>query len=89
VGRFWWSSLFDATLGFPGEGPSSRHPGAWDAEPTAEEGEWMAKAARVLEGTACFNGVWFTNDLTSEAIHYLLVSVAERGNSPAPIAARV
>jgi hypothetical protein len=53
------------------------------------EGEWMATAVHVLEGTACFNGVWFTDDLTPGAIHDLLVSVAERGNSSDPIAARV
>ena len=49
----------------------------------------MATAIRVLDGTACFDGVWFTPDLTPEATHDLLVSVAEWGNSPHPIAARV
>jgi hypothetical protein len=79
----WWPSFFDATLGFPGEGPGFLHRIDW------AEGEWMATAVRVLEGTACFNGVWFTDDLTPGAIHDLLVSVAERGNSSDPIAARV
>jgi hypothetical protein len=49
----------------------------------------MATAIRVLDGTACFDGVWFTHDLTPEATHDLLVSVAEWGNFPNPIAARV
>ena len=49
----------------------------------------MATAVRVLEGTACFDGVWFTEDLTPEATHDLLVSVAEWGNSSDPIAARL
>jgi hypothetical protein len=49
----------------------------------------MATAIRVLDGTACFDGVWFTPDLAPEATHDLLVSVAEWGNSPTPIAARV
>jgi hypothetical protein len=49
----------------------------------------MATAVRVLDGTACLDGVWFTSDLTPVATHDLLVSVAEWGNSPTPIAARV
>jgi hypothetical protein len=78
----WGASVFDATLGFPGEGP--------DLEmPRAAESRWMEKASRVLEGAECFGNTWFTNDLSSSAIHDLLVALAERGNSPDPIAARV
>jgi hypothetical protein len=76
------ASVFDATLGFPGEGP--------DLEmPTAAESRWMETASRVLEGADCFDNTWFTDDLSSSAIHDLLVALAERGNSPDPIAARV
>ena len=89
MGRFWWPNFFDATLGFPGEGHGSEHLADLAGGAPGIEDEWMATAVRVLEGTACFDGVWFTDDLTPGAIHDLLVSVAERGNSPAPIAARV
>ncbi len=78
----WRASGFDATLGFPGEGP--------DLEmPTVAEGRWMETASRVLAGTDCFDNTWFTHDLSSAAIHDTLVALAERGNSPDPIAARV
>jgi hypothetical protein len=57
--------------------------------PTAAESRWMETASRVLEGADCFDNTWFTDDLSSSAIHDLLVALAERGNSPDPIAARV
>ena len=85
----WWPAPFDATLGFPGEGPSPFHPNVPTAGPPGAEDQWMTTAVRVLEGTACFDGVWFTDDLTPEATHDLLVSVAEWGNSSDPIAARI
>ena len=62
MGRFWWPNFFDATLGFPGEGHGSEHLADLAGGAPGIEDEWMATAVRVLEGTACFDGVWFTDD---------------------------
>jgi hypothetical protein len=75
VGRAWWSSIFDATLGFPGEGPRA---------------EWLHLASQVLNGGAVFEGQpWIPEALSSDGIHDLLLGIALQGNSIRPIAARV
>jgi len=83
VGRFWWPTSFDATLGFPGEGP----PLPWVTP--SPSGAWLRRAARVLTGDeAPANQPWITDGLSDEAIHDVLVGIALRGNSAKPIAAR-
>jgi hypothetical protein len=83
VGRIWWPSSFDATLGFPGEGP----PFPWVAP--SPSGAWLRRAARVLTGDeAPANQLWIADGLSDEAIHDVLVGIALRGNSAKPIAAR-
>ena len=75
MGRFWWSSIFDATLGFPGEGPRA---------------SWIHLASQVLHGGAVFDGQpWIAEALSADAIHDLLLGIALQGNSNRPIAARV
>jgi hypothetical protein len=83
VGRFWWPTSFDATLGFPGEGP----PFPWVTP--SPSGAWLRRAARVLTGDeAPANQPWIADGLSDEAIHDVLVGIALRGNSAKPIAAR-
>ncbi len=54
------------------------------------DGEWLAKAARVLHGAEAFAGQgWIAEGLTPDAIHDALLRIARRGNSARPIAARV
>ena len=75
MGRFWWPSVFDATLGFPGEGPRAA---------------WLHLASQVLNGGAVFEGQpWIPEALSSDGIHDLLMGIALKGNSIRPIAARV
>ncbi len=65
----WWPSLFDATLGFPGEGPS---PPRIAMSPIGRpaDGEWLAKASRVLQGAEAFTGQgWIADGLSADAIH--------------------
>ena len=83
MGRIWWPSSFDATLGFPGEGP----PFSWAAP--SPSGAWLRRAARVLTGDeALANQPWIADGLSDEAIHDVLVGIALQGNSARPIAAR-
>jgi hypothetical protein len=83
MGRVWWPSSFDATLGFPSEAP----PFPWVAPPPI--GAWLRRAARVLTGDeAPANQPWIADGLSDEAIHDVLVGIALRGNSARPIAAR-
>ncbi len=84
----WWPSGFDATLGFPGEGPP---PGVFMAPlGRPPDGEWLAKASRVLHGAEAFAGQgWIADGLTPAAIHDRLLKIALRGNSVRSVAARV
>jgi hypothetical protein len=89
MGRFWWSSVFDATLGFPGEAPP---PPRVFMSPLGRQpdGVWLAKAARVLHGAETFAASgWIAEGMTPDALHDTLLSIAQRGNSTRPIAARV
>jgi hypothetical protein len=82
VGRFWWPSIFDATLGFPGEGP------AWGGH-SPPDTDWMARASLVLGGQGTMPGQpWIVNGASDQAIHDVLLAIARRGNSLEPIAAR-
>ena len=88
MGRAWWSSFFDATLGFPGEGPPSGVFLAPLGRPP--DGEWLSKASRVLQGAEAFAGQgWIGEGMSADAIHDALLKIAQRGNSARPIAARV
>jgi hypothetical protein len=83
VGRFWWPSSFDATRGFPGEGPP------FTGVAPLPIGTWLRRAARVLTGDEALpHQPWITDGLSDEAIHNVLVEIASRGNSARPIAAR-
>ena len=54
------------------------------------DGEWLAKASRVLQGAEAFTGQgWIADGLSADAIHDALLKIAQRGNSARPIAARV
>jgi hypothetical protein len=87
VGRFWWPTSFDATLGFPGEGPLAQSLRAPLATPP--QGDWLHRAARVLTGSEALGGQpWIADDLSDDAIHDVLLKIAVRGNSTQPIAAR-
>ena len=89
MGRIWWPSFFDATLGFPGEGslPPRLLMSQLGSPP---DGVWLAQAARVLHGAETFAASdWIAEGLTPDAIHDILLAIAVRGNSPRPIAARV
>ena len=79
--------MFDATLGFPGEGPPSDFVSPLGPAP----GEaWLRLASSVLNGVSAFAGQpWIADGLSSEATHDLLLGIALRGNSARPIAARV
>jgi hypothetical protein len=83
----WWPTGFDATLGFPGEGPFRD----FVSPPGPVPGEaWLRLASSVLNGVSAFAGQpWIADGLSSEAIHDLLLGIALRGNSARPIAARV
>ena len=82
MGRFWWPSVFDATLGFPGEGP------AWGGH-FPPDTDWMARASLVLGGQGTMPGQpWIANGASDQAIHDVLLAIAQRGNSSEPIAAR-
>ena len=84
MGRVWWPSFFDATLGFPGEGP----PPPGRTPPL--EGDWLHHASLVLLGSEAFPGQpWIAEGLSDEAIHDMLLRIAQQGNSDRPIAARV
>ncbi len=88
MGRVWWSSCFDATLGFPGEGPPAPVFMAPLGRPPDDK--WLTKAARVLNGTEAFSGQgWIAEGLSPDAIHAALLRIALRGNSARSIAARV
>jgi hypothetical protein len=83
----WWPTGFDATLGFPGEGPPRDF--VSPLEPVPGE-TWLRLASSVLNGVSSFAGQpWIADGLSSEAIHDLLLGIALRGNSARPIAARV
>jgi hypothetical protein len=61
----WWLSWFDATLGFPGEGPP---PPRIAMSPIGRpaDGEWLAKASRVLQGAEAFTGQgWIAEGLSA------------------------
>ena len=89
MGRFWWPSRFDATLGFPGEGHPTRGQVVTPLGPTPGRA-WLRLASKVLHGRASFGGQpWIAEDLSSETIHEVLLSIALEGNSRRPIAARV
>ena len=84
----WWLSSFDATRGFPGEGPPAHVFMAPLGRPPDDE--WLSKASRVLHGVEAFAGQgWIAGGLSVDAIHDALVRIALRGNSARPIAARV
>ena len=84
----WWPSSFDATRGFPGEGPPAHVFMAPLGRPPDDE--WLSKASRVLHGVEAFAGQgWIAGSLSADAIHDALVRIALRGNSARPIAARV
>ena len=88
MGRFWWPSGFDATRGFPGEGPPAHVFMSPLGRPPDDE--WLTKAARVLHGTEAFTGQgWIATGLSPDALHDALLRIALRGNSARPIAARV
>ena len=54
------------------------------------DGVWLAKAARVLHGAETFAASdWIAEGMTPDALHDTLLSIAQRGNSTRPIAARV
>ncbi len=77
----------NATLGFPGEGPSPESLSPLGSLP----GEaWLRLASSVLNGVSSFAGQpWITDGLSSDAIHDVLLGIVLRGNSERPITARV
>jgi hypothetical protein len=87
VGRIWWPSFFNATLGFPGEGhPAQIFLAALGQPP---DDRWLEQASRVLHGQEAFAGQgWISSGLSPDDLHDTLLAIALRGNSARPIAAR-
>jgi hypothetical protein len=70
--------LFDATLGFPGEGPPAHVFMAPLGRPPDDE--WLTKATRVLHGMEAFTGQgWIAEGLSPDAMHDALLQIALRG----------
>ena len=96
----WVPTWFDATLGFPGEGPDASRGKAWCSHPPLDTlhaatlsspgSKWRRWALRTLKGETPLHPDYSINRLsTADDIHLCLLALAEAGNSPAPIAARL
>ncbi len=92
----WWSLCFDATLGFPGEGPALPH-GQWRYTPThlptlrspLPDDSWRRWARTTLMGkTPIHVSVSITPFSSNDDIHRCFLALAEGGNQTSPIAAR-
>jgi hypothetical protein len=96
----WTSTSFDPTLGFPGEGPDLSPHRTWRFNSTPEilhsaflpspGKDWRRWALGTLQGDIPLHPDHFINRLsTTHDIHLCLLALAETGNSPLPIAARI
>jgi hypothetical protein len=96
----WVSTSFDPTLGFPGEGPDLHPHKTWRFNSTPEimhsaflpspGKEWRKWALGTMQGDIPLHPDHFINRLsTTDDIHLCLLALAEAGNSPLPIAARI
>jgi hypothetical protein len=96
----WVSTSFDPTLGFSGEGPTFSPVPQWrfnstpdilhsDSLPSPGSG-WRRWALGTLQGTIPLHPEHTLTRLsTADDVHFCLLALAEAGNSPIPIAARI
>jgi hypothetical protein len=93
----WVPTWFDATLGFPGEGPDGLSPRTWRYQPQVFPAiesplpgdNWMQWARATMVGTLPIHHNTAISSVSSdESIHLCLLALAERGNQSSPIAAR-
>jgi hypothetical protein len=89
---------FDATLGFPGEGPDPSPPREWHYTPTlcpaiippSPGGAWLQWARATMVGTLPLpSSTPIDVSSSDESIHLCLLALAEQGNQSRPIAARL
>ena len=96
----WVSTSFDPTLGFPGEGPSPAPHKQWrfhsapallhSATLPSPGSKWRQWALGTLQGTFPLHPEFFlTEGSAADDVHFCLLALAEAGNSPLPIAARI
>ena len=87
-------------MGFPGEGPDASRLKAWWSHPPLDTlhaatlsspgSKWRRWALGTLKGETPLHPDYSLNRLsTTDDIHLCLLALAEAGNSPAPIAARI
>ncbi len=93
----WTSTCFDATLGFPGEGPDGSPPHTWSHTPrilpalrSPSPGDsWMQWARATMVGALPIHPHIAISSVSSDdSIHLCLLALAEGGNQSSPIAAR-
>jgi hypothetical protein len=88
---------FNATLGFPGEGPERLSPLTWRYQPrffpaidSPLPGDaWLQWARALMVGTLPIHSTLPISSVSSDdSIHLCLLALAEQGNQASPIAAR-
>ncbi len=96
----WVSTSFNPTPGFPGEGPTFSPVPQWRFNSTPDflqsaslpspGSGWRRWALEMLRGTIPLHpNHTITRLSTADDVHFCLLALAEAGNSPAPIAARI
>jgi hypothetical protein len=96
----WISASFDPTLGFPGEGPSPppHRPWRFNSAPAilhsaslpSPGSKWRQWALGTLQGMILLHpDHYLTERSAADDVHFCLLALAEAGNSPRPIAARI
>jgi hypothetical protein len=96
----WVSTSFDPTLGFPGEGPNPPPHRPWrlNSAPAVSHSaslplpgsKWRQWALGTLQGVIPLHpDHYLTERSAADDVHFCLLALAEAGNSPSPIAARI